>query len=85
MTANEIAPLFTFKPNTAEQDKSIEAVYAAAKVLAETIVNNVPAKHAQQGILQLGGLVTLCRRESKSSQPKPISRCWFACSLRYAI
>jgi hypothetical protein len=62
MTANEIGPLFTFKPNTAEQDKSIEAVYAAAKVLAETIVNNVPSKHAQQGILQLGGLVTLCRQ-----------------------
>jgi hypothetical protein len=37
-------------------------VYAAAKVLAETIVNNVPSKHAQQGILQLGGLVTLCRQ-----------------------
>ena len=62
MKAEDVAPLFAFTPNTAEQDASIESVYKAAKVLAETIAENVPTKHAQQAILNLGSLVTLCRQ-----------------------
>jgi len=74
MTSDDLKPLFTFTPNTVEQDKSIEAVYTAARALAETIAKNVPQKHAQQAVLQLAGIVTLCRQgiEVEAVEHRPL-------------
>jgi len=71
---NEVAKLFTFTPNTPDQDASIAEVYEAAAKLAETISKNVPPKHAQQATLQLAGIVTLCRQgvEVESVEQRPM-------------
>ena len=75
MTNEDLKPLFTFTPNTAEQDQSIEAVYVAARALAETIAKHVPPQHGQKAILQVAGIVTLCRQGIEvepMEQPKPL-------------
>jgi hypothetical protein len=70
----ELERVFTFTPNTREQDESLAAVYAAAKNLAEVIQKNVPAKHGQQAILQLAQTVQLCRQgiEVEATVHKPL-------------
>jgi hypothetical protein len=74
MTNEDIRKLFTYAPNTPEQDAALEKVYEAAQNLALAISKHVPQKHANQGLMQLAGLITLCRQgvEVEVVEEKPM-------------
>jgi len=74
MTSSDLDAVFTYRPNTPEQDEDLQAVYREARCLAETIYRRVSDKHAQQALGQLMGVVAVCKTaiESSPRQAKPL-------------
>jgi hypothetical protein len=58
----EIERMFTFRELTVDQQNALHSIHVMAGKLAKEINRSIPPQHAQQAILQLAGMVNLCRQ-----------------------
>lgn len=74
MKVEDVEKIFKFTPNTEAQDKAIAKVYECAGILAAAITKCVPPQHGDQALMQLAGLVTLCRQgiEVEKVESRPV-------------
>lgn len=65
--------VFRFHPNTSDQDADLEELYKQAHRLASAIHERVDARHAEQALGQLAGVLSICRNavELAPRQVKP--------------
>lgn len=69
MTQADLVKVFTFTPNTSEQDEDLHAVYQAAQLLSLEIYKRLSPQAAQQVISQLIPVIVACR-QSIELQPR---------------
>jgi hypothetical protein len=74
MDSSTFERMFSYYPNTPDQDEDLEEVYRQAKRLATAIRERVDPKFQDQVLMQLSGIVTSCRTaiELNPRQMKPL-------------